>query len=397
MRRSRKGSVTETWKRVFSLIKYQWFRFLSHILFARQTLKHKSDKTDKISIAQYSGPIATNYLELPKDRDLRGFYSSLTKRAKSESQDKSVFIVGSGPSIAYIDYSRLPKNCDVWRANTFFFESKYYAGRNVDAYFTYGCLTERMIPNLHILYDNKEYNVNFARVWTDRYEQKDPQHIRTLARSFNEYLAYEDPEYYSNFLYNWVYSPYCPPREPFTGVSAIVVAQNFGYKKIFLAGHDMHLASKGIPSYLWGDPLLTKPYYSAIYKALKLKHWGEKPREPISENVKPATLDKATVVNIENYDFLTAALPSTILNHPTEYQLQYIKMAQTRGVDICSVSQIGPMNNFVPLAPILEERDSWGKNYQPEPRPQNATIDFPQFPLMDIELINLVNERFAHN
>ncbi|MDE5926745.1 MAG: alpha-2,3 sialyltransferase, partial [Helicobacter sp.] len=38
----------------------------------------------------------------------------------------NAIIAGGGPSLKQIDYSRLPKNFDVFRVNFFYFEEQYY-------------------------------------------------------------------------------------------------------------------------------------------------------------------------------------------------------------------------------------------------------------------------------
>ncbi|EOH4430057.1 alpha-2,3-sialyltransferase, partial [Campylobacter jejuni] len=45
---------------------------------------------------------------------------------------KKAIIAGNGPSLLSIDYSRLPKNYDLFRTNQFYFEDKYYLGKKVN-------------------------------------------------------------------------------------------------------------------------------------------------------------------------------------------------------------------------------------------------------------------------
>lgn len=44
-------------------------------------------------------------------------------------EKENVIVVGNGPSLKEIDYSKLPKDFDVFRTNTFFMEDKYYLGK----------------------------------------------------------------------------------------------------------------------------------------------------------------------------------------------------------------------------------------------------------------------------
>lgn len=55
-------------------------------------------------------------------------------RNKMLNTDK-VVIAGNGPSLASIDYSKLPENFDVFRCNQFYFEDKYYLGKKIKKYF----------------------------------------------------------------------------------------------------------------------------------------------------------------------------------------------------------------------------------------------------------------------
>ncbi|EAJ3978590.1 alpha-2,3 sialyltransferase, partial [Campylobacter jejuni] len=49
---------------------------------------------------------------------------------------KKAIIAGNGPSLLSIDYSRLPKNYDLFRTNQFYFEDKYYLGKKVNFAFS---------------------------------------------------------------------------------------------------------------------------------------------------------------------------------------------------------------------------------------------------------------------
>ncbi|MGL4563595.1 MAG: alpha-2,3-sialyltransferase [Brevinema sp.] len=46
-------------------------------------------------------------------------------------QKRPIVVAGNGPSLAQIDYRRLPKEFDTYRVNTFFLEESYYLGKDV--------------------------------------------------------------------------------------------------------------------------------------------------------------------------------------------------------------------------------------------------------------------------
>ena len=50
---------------------------------------------------------------------------------KASVKNRPAIIAGNGPSLARIDYTRLPQEFDVYRCNRFYFEEKYYLGKRV--------------------------------------------------------------------------------------------------------------------------------------------------------------------------------------------------------------------------------------------------------------------------
>ena len=76
-----------------------------------------------------------------------------------QNEEKSIIIAGNGPSLAHIDYRRMPKNAKILRLNNFFFEDKYYLGQNVDYYLTDAGYLEGMYFNLHNLNERRQYNI----------------------------------------------------------------------------------------------------------------------------------------------------------------------------------------------------------------------------------------------
>ncbi len=47
------------------------------------------------------------------------------------SMNINALVCGNGPSLKNIDYKRLPKQFDVFRCNQFYFEDRYFVGKDV--------------------------------------------------------------------------------------------------------------------------------------------------------------------------------------------------------------------------------------------------------------------------
>lgn len=72
---------------------------------------------------------------------------------------KHAVVAGNAPSLAKIDYSRLPLEFDAFRCNQFYFEDKYYLGKDIKSVsFAEKMCFEQIYTSL-ILKDRKEYNI----------------------------------------------------------------------------------------------------------------------------------------------------------------------------------------------------------------------------------------------
>lgn len=68
---------------------------------------------------------------------------------------QNVIIAGNGPSLQSINYQRLPKKYDIFRCNQFYFEDKYYLGKNIKTAFLIYTLSYSNITQL-----NNQYLIN---------------------------------------------------------------------------------------------------------------------------------------------------------------------------------------------------------------------------------------------
>ena len=68
---------------------------------------------------------------------------------------KPIIIAGNGPSLAQIDYTRHPKDFDVFRCNQFYFEDKYFLGKNIKGVFFNYFIFKEQFFTLHYLKEKK--------------------------------------------------------------------------------------------------------------------------------------------------------------------------------------------------------------------------------------------------
>ncbi|WP_104696796.1 MULTISPECIES: alpha-2,3-sialyltransferase [unclassified Helicobacter] len=72
---------------------------------------------------------------------------------------QSIIVAGNGPSLAKIDYARLPRGFDVFRCNQFYFEDKYFLGKKIKGAFFNPQVLKEQYFTLKCLRDRKEYEV----------------------------------------------------------------------------------------------------------------------------------------------------------------------------------------------------------------------------------------------
>ncbi|MBK1994088.1 alpha-2,3 sialyltransferase, partial [Campylobacter novaezeelandiae] len=73
---------------------------------------------------------------------------------------KDLIVAGNGPSLKNIDYQRLPRDYEVFRCNQFYFEDKYYLGKDIKiAFFNQSFFLEQ-IYTAKTLIKNEEYKID---------------------------------------------------------------------------------------------------------------------------------------------------------------------------------------------------------------------------------------------
>ncbi|MGX3011207.1 alpha-2,3-sialyltransferase [Helicobacter sp. 23-1044] len=237
---------------------------------------------------------------------------------------KSAIIAGNAPSLAQIDYSRLPLNFEVFRCNQFYFEKKYYLGKKVRAVcFANQALFEQIYTML-LLNNRGEYSVdsaflnNFYAFGLEGAEFSQNMEIFTSAfrqnifinRIFDGAHSHKIAEFLEfavlNQLYNFAH--------PTSGIWLCAIAVALGFREIYIAGIDFYRGEKvyafdtlarnfcsfdtNMRDYITAREQHNAPHTEGYHsKAFDLqcleflaKHYGAKfyslcPQSPISQNL----------------------------------------------------------------------------------------------------------------
>lgn len=254
---------------------------------------------------------------------------------------KKLLITGNGPSISKINYSRLPKDADVFRLNNFFFEEEYYVGKRVDYYLTDIGFIKGQFYNLYNLKVNNEYVIDkIFSTGGKRLVENYP-----FAEDIFD-TVYKNKEFVEFLTYYQIYYG----KLVSGGILSLLAAVELGYKDIYLAGFDLY---RGNEIYPWQD---------------KANHVEANPRD-IKENV----------LNVINE------------YHPEYLQLKAIELVKNQsGVKLFSISDESPINEYVELAPLLGVFHDL-----PTPRAQSAIKDWLKLPEVAEETIMLSESQQA--
>lgn len=159
-------------------------------------------------------------------------------------------IAGNAPSLAQIDYTRLPLKYDAFRCNQFYFEDKYFIGKDVKV----ACFADQalfyQIYTALLLNAKDEYRINSVFLNNKRdfggenaeYEQN----MQVLLNSFTQ-------EHFINRVYDGIHSQYIAEflewlilnqlyfyKHPTTGILLCAIAVALGHKEIYIAGIDFY-------------------------------------------------------------------------------------------------------------------------------------------------------------
>ena len=229
-------------------------------------------------------------------------------------KNRPIVIAGNGPSLAHIDYRRLPTDFDVFRSNQFYFEDKYFLGQRITGAFLNPYPLVQQSYTYHLLQQRGEYEIQdiyfVCNTLHDEYEQG-----KRLAEDFpsikncNQYLQ-AMPQFHKYERFLGMYH-----RQKFTSVIwMLITALAQGYTEIYIVGLDFY--KKGGLDYAFNS---SKPNLINISP-----HFGDE--------------------TYKNKD------------HTEKTDVAGLKMAQNiPGVKIYSISEISPVNEYLPLSPIINQ------------------------------------------
>ena len=156
--------------------------------------------------------------------------------SKKSDKISKIIIGGSGPSLAKIDYTRLPKDAQIWRINEFFKEPEYFLGRRVDGIFNGGD-PKRIIDRYHTFHKLSEsgaYDIDFGMIFADKLFSELPDLFKDQFGSIKELDELGNIGLWPIIKYNDLFFD----RHPFSGVCAIIYAMLCGFDEIYIAGID---------------------------------------------------------------------------------------------------------------------------------------------------------------
>lgn len=152
----------------------------------------------------------------------------------------NAIICGNGPSLKNIDYSRLPKEYDVFRCNQFYFEEKYYLDKNIKYVFFNPSIFFEQYYTTKKLIEKKEYNIENIICSTFNLPLVDNENF---IKNFNTYFcdAYLGHEIlHKDFLAYIKYNEFYENKRITSGIYMCAIAVALGYKNIYLCGIDFY-------------------------------------------------------------------------------------------------------------------------------------------------------------
>lgn len=159
-------------------------------------------------------------------------------------------IAGNAPSLAQIDYSRLPLKYDTFRCNQFYFEEKYFVGKDVKV----ACFADQalfaQIYTAILLNAKDEYQIQSVFLNNKRdFGEENAEFEKNMQVLLNSLTQ----ERFINRVYDGKYSHNIADflewlilnqlyfyKHPTTGVLLCAIAVALGYKEIYIAGIDFY-------------------------------------------------------------------------------------------------------------------------------------------------------------
>ena len=153
---------------------------------------------------------------------------------KDEIQKKPIVIAGNGPSLAQIDYRRLPADFDVFRCNQFYFEDKYFLGRRVTGAFLNPNVAQQQYFNFKMLQESKDYIIDQKYLVSTIPDPESELNFPGAKNIF--YLLETMPQFHElqKFL-AFYYQKYFT-----SSIYMLITALALGYREIYLVGLDFY-------------------------------------------------------------------------------------------------------------------------------------------------------------
>ncbi|WP_233703130.1 alpha-2,3-sialyltransferase [Helicobacter felis] len=192
----------------------------------------------------------------------------------SSNSMKPLILAGNGPSIKDLDYSLFPPDFDVFRCNQFYFEDKYYLGKEVKGVFFNSWIFDLQMKTAGQLVARDEYKLDTIYCATDaEYSPFDPNPFdpsynknRELPNNIGErYGALQSlharsflDKHFTNITHTYELLATLKPfldlhtkarnfqGQQFTGgIMMLISAIALGYQEIYLAGIDFYTTGLG--------------------------------------------------------------------------------------------------------------------------------------------------------
>ncbi|WP_104690153.1 alpha-2,3-sialyltransferase [Helicobacter felis] len=182
----------------------------------------------------------------------------------SSNSMKPLILAGNGPSIKDLDYSLFPPDFDVFRCNQFYFEDKYYLGKEVKGVFFNSWIFDLQMKTAVQLVARDEYKLDTIYCTTDA--EYSPFPNRELSNNTREgcdivqYLHARSflDKHFTNITHTYEFLATLKPfldlhtkarnfqGQQFTGgIMMLISAIALGYQEIYLAGIDFYTTGLG--------------------------------------------------------------------------------------------------------------------------------------------------------
>ena len=147
---------------------------------------------------------------------------------------KPIVIAGNGPSLAHIDYRRLPADFDVFRCNQFYFEDKYFLGRRVTGAFLNLHVEKQQYFNFKMLQQRNEYVIDQKYVISNSPDWENEVNFPGAKSTFcflESLPQFHELQKFLAFYYDKYFT---------STINMLIAALAMGYREIYMVGLDFY-------------------------------------------------------------------------------------------------------------------------------------------------------------